>query len=47
MNDFKVMAKILSAIKQCEHDRHMDMALFDIRVLNTDEATIDSIIVIF
>ena len=45
MNDFTLMAKILAAIKQCEHDRCMNVALFDVRVLKTDEATRDSLIV--
>lgn len=45
MNDFKVMAKILTAVKVCEHERKMNPVLFDIKVLKTDEATRDSIVV--
>lgn len=44
MNDFKLMARILSAIKVCEHERCMNVALFDTKVLKTDEATRDSLI---
>ena len=45
MNDFKVMAGILSAIRQCEYERRMDLSLFDARALKTDESTRDSLIV--
>ena len=45
MNDFRLMARILSAVKVCEHERKMNMTLFDVNVLKTDEATRDSIVV--
>lgn len=45
MNDFKIMARILSAVKQCEKSRSMDLALFDPKVLGTDEATRDSLVI--
>lgn len=45
MNDFKVMAKILSAVKQCELARNMQTELFDVKVLKTDESTRDSLII--
>lgn len=45
MNDFKVMAKILAAVKECEHAREINPMLFDVDFLKTDEATRDSLIV--
>ena len=45
MNDFTVMAKILAAIKQCENEKRMDLALFNAKTLGTDETTRDSLIV--
>lgn len=45
MNDFKVMARILSAVKQCEKSRSIDLALFDPKVLGTDEQTRDSLVI--
>lgn len=45
MNDFKAMARILSAVKQCESERRMDFSLFQSEVLKTDETTRDSLIV--
>lgn len=45
MNDFRIMARILAAVKQCEKDQGMDVALFDPRVLKTDEKSRDALIV--
>ena len=45
MDEFKVMAKILAAVKECEHKREMNTMLFDVKLLKTDEATRDSLIV--
>ena len=44
MNDFKVMANILAAVRQCEHDRQMNLSYYDLEVLKTDEITRDSIV---
>ena len=45
MDDFKVMARILAAVKECEHAREMNPTMFDTKLLKADEATRDSLIV--
>ena len=45
MSDFKLMAKILSAVKSCEQERQMDVSLFQPEVLGASEGERDSMIV--
>lgn len=44
MNDFKVMAKILMAIKLCELKRKMNPSLFSTEALEAGESTRDSMV---